>query len=1222
MKSLRMAPLVALVGLAAVLVACGGGTGNGSAPDGSGEPSDGAAGPDGASNDIPALPDAGLELPFTPDVAPGDGRGRDAAAGDGGDAPAPGQFGAPCVEAEDCDSHWCVESNAGPICTRTCLEDCPTGFSCRAVLRSYPEVVFVCVPEALRLCTPCQDDAQCSGGVCAELEGGRYCTMDCAESPCPATYTCEAVALGGEGGERALCLPQTGSCDCSADTVGQLRACWVQNDIGTCYGYETCEAETGWGACDAEQPVDETCNGLDDDCDAFIDEDLPASEPCSREVADVGVCVGEARCFGLMGWLCDAPEPRAETCNLLDDDCDGTTDEDFKSGDVYGLDDHCGGCFLACAGRIANGTARCDGAAEGGPRCVVDACDPGFVPAGTTACVRMQGATTCRPCNTDSECLFPGDVCLTLSDGRFCGPDCGPDNLHGTPRGECAEGFICVADTNGEHCQPLSGACTCLPADDGTVRICVRQNAAGVCYGQQTCAGETGWSDCTAAEPDFEICNGLDDNCNGVPDDLPGVGDTCVREVADIGRCSGTMVCSDGPDLVCSAPEPVREKCNARDDDCDGETDEDFPGLYDPCTVGTGACLRTGILVCVEGGSAECAAQPGTPREEACNGIDDDCDGETDPEGSSGCLDYYRDHDNDTFGTADEASHCLCRPDGDIRALVGGDCDDLDFEANPASPEVCDGGDNDCDGETDEGVLSECADCDPWCAIANIGLDGDEPFTPTTTTSSGIGQGESGALVLDTRRINLSFLWVPNAAEDTVSRLDTNTGWEVARYAVCDNPSRTAVDLYGNVYVACRDDDRLAKVMLDRNECHDRNGDGQIATSQDLNGDHRISGAELLPAGSDECVAWLEYPLGADLDAVPQGLAVDGENRPWVGFANQVGSKGYLVQRLSTDAGAPDREVTQLAGGTHGLAVDRSGRLWVVSRTADRLMRLDINDNPVTVHNYSPPGTCVDPYGIVIDRNDKVWLSNSDCPNLYRFDPETEQFTTVNLNTSGLGAGRGMATSSDGWLIVGHHTGSCSAGRAITKVNIETSQVASSINLAPSGTLGPNGVAFDYRGFLWATNQCTNNVSKVDLRTDTVLGTYALGQGPDAYADLTGYNLHVFAAPSGYYRHTVAGWPQFGTRWEALDVTATMPAGTSLQIRARAADTVSTLATTPWSRFVGPFPPSSLPLDLSTLANLQGNYLEAEVWLFTETGGITPEVQRIDVRYTAANPPQ
>ena len=79
------------------------------------------------------------------------------------------------------------------------------------------------------------------------------------------------------------------------------------------------------------------------------------------------------------------------------------------------------------------------------------------------------------------------------------------------------------------------------------------------------------------------------------------------------------------------------ERCDGLDNDCDGATDEGF-GVGEACAAGTGACERAGVRACAEdGASAACAARPGDPVAEICNGLDDDCDGVVDNPAGASC---------------------------------------------------------------------------------------------------------------------------------------------------------------------------------------------------------------------------------------------------------------------------------------------------------------------------------------------------------------------------------------------------------------------------------------------------------------------------------------------------------------------------------------------------------------------------------------------------------
>ncbi|MBU3728634.1 MAG: hypothetical protein FGM37_05225, partial [Phycisphaerales bacterium] len=84
---------------------------------------------------------------------------------------------------------------------------------------------------------------------------------------------------------------------------------------------------------------------------------------------------------------------------------------------------------------------------------------------------------------------------------------------------------------------------------------------------------------------------------------------------------------------------------------------------------------------------------------EACNGVDDDCDGAQD----EGALQtFFRNFDGDGFGDSYVSQQACSAPTGYV--AVPGDCDDMRTDTYPGAPELCDGRDNDCNSQADDGL--------------------------------------------------------------------------------------------------------------------------------------------------------------------------------------------------------------------------------------------------------------------------------------------------------------------------------------------------------------------------------------------------------------------------------------------------------------------------------------------------------------------------------------
>ena len=220
-----------------------------------------------------------------------------------------------------------------------------------------------------------------------------------------------------------------------------------------------------------------------------------------------------------------------------------------------------------------------------------------------------------------------------------------------------------------------------------------------------------------------DICNLADDDCDGDIDEDPEF--TWYMDLDSDGFGSSTEVqscvqpestsditgdCDDGDDAIHPDADEV---CDDFDNDCDGVadnddaldalnwyTDTDGDGFGDDSTVTT-ACSQPSGLVAEGGDCDETSTDINPDADEACDGVDTDCNGVLDDDYATDASTWYADTDSDSFGDPNSTTTACDQPSGYL--ADDQDCDDTNTNINPDAEEVCsDGIDDDCDGTADQ----------------------------------------------------------------------------------------------------------------------------------------------------------------------------------------------------------------------------------------------------------------------------------------------------------------------------------------------------------------------------------------------------------------------------------------------------------------------------------------------------------------------------------------
>ncbi|GAB4199465.1 MAG: hypothetical protein OHK0013_09610 [Sandaracinaceae bacterium] len=580
---------------------------------------------------------------------------------------------------------------------------------------------------------------------------------------------------------------------------------------------------------------------------------------------------------------------------------------------------------------------------------------------------------------------------------------------------------------------------------------------------------------------------------------------------------------------------------------------------------------------------------------------------------------------------------------------LGPDCDDTNAERGGA--EVCDSVDNDCDGTTDESFAGACGSkCTPDCVVGPR-VPGPGGWMPTPENSDGVIVDMDGALTLGRTMAESFSVWVANADEATVSKLDSRTNRELARYPTVgamapagtrpwneacnwsnqgNCPSRTAVDQNFDAYVANRafgSQGSLTKYANQEIDCVDRNMNGVIDTSRDLNGDGTIDlrSAEFV-GPEDECILWtvpVSNPDGsASPNEVPRALAIGIAppdayvGNPWVGHFNT-----QEACELDAADGHTIRCISIAPIASYGGVADAAGRIWFVDRgrgQPDTLGYVDTGTGVFRMASNAPTvGSCTAgsmyPYGVTVDGDGHVYVAMSSCERIYRYTIATDTWDTYPM--PGGGTPRGVAADETSlWVGVSHNGPNFSGGLSsrVLQYNLADMAFVRQWDM-PTGR-GPVGVGVSFDGSVWAIAQGTSSAARLDPMTGAWV-EHGVGLTPYTYSDFIGFGLNTFAQPRGHYQFTSEGCgADSTTRWLGASLRVEVPAGTAVEVYAHTADDPSTFSTVPW---VGPFPVTAArPTVDFTMAPgplPDGRYIEIDVRLRTDDRRVAPRVFSVDV---------
>ncbi|MBX7108528.1 MAG: putative metal-binding motif-containing protein [Chitinophagales bacterium] len=601
--------------------------------------------------------------------------------------------------------------------------------------------------------------------------------------------------------------------------------------------------------------VVEICNGLDDNCDSQTDENVKSTFYADADNDTFGnPSVTTASCIAPSGYVSNNTDcndananikPTAtETCNNVDDNCNGFTDESIK---IYNYADNTSGVpFFVSPHSTGTSLTRVNGASSAGTAACATGFSSKFFTTPTIFDTSLPAVeftiTPSAGYSVSAESLTaelrrsssgPASVRLAYSinggaswfdqgiNQSLANTACGAMTNVSWDFADFSTGSALKFRIYGFNASSTSGILQLLNVTING-KVCTVADADG--------DGFLAGADCNDNNPAIhpgatELCNTVDDDCDtqideGVKitfyadadnDTYGNISVTTQACTAPSGYVANSLDCNDANATV---KPSATEICNSVDDDCDTQIDEGVKltfyadadnDTYGNAAVTTQACTAPSGYVAnsLDCNDANASIKPSAT--EICNTVDDDCDTQID-EGVK--ITFYADADNDTYGNISVTTQACTVPSGYVANSL--DCNDANAAVKPSATEICNTVDDDCDTQIDEGVkITFYADADND-TYGNVAVTTQACTAPSGYVANSLDCNDANAAVKP------SATEICNSVDDNCNT-QIDEGVKLTFYADADN------DTYGNVAVTTQACTAPSGYVSNSTDCNDAN---------------------------------------------------------------------------------------------------------------------------------------------------------------------------------------------------------------------------------------------------------------------------------------------------------------------------------------------------------------------------------------------------------------